>query len=269
MEDTFQSVARLGPSAAFFGVFDGHGGSHASAFVAEHLHRALEKRDFRSDPARALAESFVEVDEKWADVARENDWDDGTTAVAALVVDGVLYVANAGDSRAVLCSKGEAVAMSDDHKPNREDEKQRIQNAGGRIVFYGTWRVEGMLAVTRAIGDRKLKKYITAEPEIVARELTPDDSFLILASDGVWDTMSNQDACNIVLQSSSVRDAAERIAKAAYEKGSMDNTTALVVDLREYRKAGAGTSGGAATPSGSAAAPAPGSEESEAARKRK
>lgn len=65
-----------------------------------------------------------------------------------------LYVANLGDSRAVLCSNGRAVAMSEDHKPNREDERRRIEALGGRVIHYGTWRVEGILAVSRAIGDR-------------------------------------------------------------------------------------------------------------------
>lgn len=69
---------------------------------------------------------------------------------------------------------------------------------GGRIVHIGTWRVEGVLAVTRAIGDRRLKKYVCSAPEISERKLTEDDEYLILASDGVWDVMSSQDAVDVI-----------------------------------------------------------------------
>ena len=75
---------------------------------------------------------------------------DGTTAVVSLVVDDRLYVANAGDSRAILVQKGaRAVALSIDHKPCLPEEQKRITDLGGRVIFWGRWRVEGILAVSR------------------------------------------------------------------------------------------------------------------------
>lgn len=91
--------------------------------------------------------------------------------------------------------------MSEDHKPNRLDERKRIELAGGVVVWAGTWRVGGVLAVSRAFGDRLLKRYVVAKPEMREEALGPDDEALILASDGVWDVVSNQDACNIIKDS--------------------------------------------------------------------
>jgi hypothetical protein len=75
----------------------------------------------------------------------------------------------------------------------REDEEVRIKELGGRVIFWGRWRVEGVLAVSRAIGDVNLKPYVTCDPEITTHALTPDDQYLILASDGLWDVMSNEE----------------------------------------------------------------------------
>jgi serine/threonine protein phosphatase PrpC len=111
----------------------------------------------------------------------------------------------AGDSRAIIVQKGGKVApLSDDHKvsslltpccnsgalklpqPSRADEKKRIEDLGGKVVFWGRWRVEGVLAVSRAIGDVNLKPYVICDPECTCKEIDDDDMFLVLASDGVW-----------------------------------------------------------------------------------
>lgn len=82
--------------------------------------------------------------------------------------------------------------LSKDHKPNAEGEKERIENLGGMVVWAGTWRVGGVLAVSRAFGDRPLKKFVIAEPHSCCCQLACDDEFLILASDGVWDVLTNE-----------------------------------------------------------------------------
>jgi len=171
----------------------------------------------------------------WLTVATASNFDDGTTAICALIIAGTLFVANVGDSRAVLVCCGKAMDMSVDHKPGREDEKKRIENLGGRIIYYGTWRVEGVLAVTRAIGDRRLKKYVSAVPEIKERKLQSGDDFLILATDGVWDVLSSQEAVDVILGcGDDTREMARRLTETAYKRGSMDNITSLVIDLRKY-----------------------------------
>lgn len=91
-----------------------------------------------------------------------------------------------------------AYALSVDHKPNCDDERKRIENAGGVVVWAGTWRVGGVLAVSRAFGDRLLKKYVVATPYTQYEQLTSDDEVAILASDGLWDVISNQNAIEII-----------------------------------------------------------------------
>lgn len=85
-----------------------------------------------------------------------------------------------------------AVPMSVDHKPNSKEERTRIEDAGGVVVWAGTWRVGGVLAVSRAFGDRPLKRYVIPTPDIREEVLSSSDDCLILASDGLWDVVSNQ-----------------------------------------------------------------------------
>jgi protein phosphatase 1L len=238
MEDTYQAAINLGgkPKHAFYGVYDGHGGHRASDFAAEHLHKLFLKSDYENNPVQSLIDAFKELDTMWLTVATQNNYDDGSTVICVLIVASTLYVANVGDSRSVIARGGKGYDMSVDHKPGREDEKKRIENLGGRIIYYGTWRVEGVLAVTRAIGDRRLKKYVSAVPEIQERKLQSDDEFLILATDGVWDVLSSQEAVDVIMAcGDDTREMARRLTETAYKRGSMDNITSLVIDLRKYQ----------------------------------
>ncbi|KAF5399002.1 Serine/threonine protein phosphatase [Paragonimus heterotremus] len=136
--------------------------------------------------------------------------DSGTTACVALLlpVNGVvkLYVANAGDSRAVLCRGAAAVDLSVDHKPEDEDEKSRITAAGGTVTRDG--RVNGGLNLSRALGDHSYKQVkglplsdqmITPVPDITQFDLIPgSDEFLVIACDGVWNSMTSQEVVNFV-----------------------------------------------------------------------
>jgi len=237
MEDTYQAAINLGgkPKHAFYGVYDGHGGHRASDFAAEHLHKLILKNDYENQTLRAMQNAFKELDSMWLTVATASNYDDGSTAIVVLILASTLYVANVGDSRAVLACGGKAFDMSLDHKPGREEEKKRIEGLGGRIIYYGTWRVEGVLAVTRAIGDRRLKKYVSAVPEIKQRKIEEGDDFLILATDGVWDVLSSQEAVDVIGGcGDDTREMARRLTETAYKKGSMDNITSLVIDLRKY-----------------------------------
>ena len=130
----------------------------------------------------------------------------GSTCVVAVVRGNTLTVANAGDSRAVLSRRGEAAALSRDHKPADEDERARIQNAGG---FVQEGRVNGSLALSRAIGDLEYKRsktlpaheqIVTAHPEITVTELKEGDEFLIIACDGIWDVLTSQQTVDYVRQ---------------------------------------------------------------------
>lgn len=176
----------------------------------------------------------------------------GCTAVVTLIRGGKLYVANAGDSRAVLCRGGQAVALSDDHKPAQDREKNRIEAAGGFLAdIGGVCRVNGNLNLSRAIGDLKYKgntdlqrheQIITAQPDVRVETIGPDDQFLLLACDGVWDVMSNQEAVDFVSKRISkdvtLSDICSELVEACLAADpketrgiGCDNMTALIVQL--------------------------------------
>jgi hypothetical protein len=163
----------------------------------------------------------------------------GCTALAAVVAGGRLLVANAGDCRAVVSRGGAALGLSRQHTADLEDERARVLAAGGSVARRaGGWRVgAAALQVTRALGDFDLKGPIdggvTAVPEVVEFELSEADQFLIMATDGVWDVMRDDEAVGLVRDT--VKDpqlCAKRLVTEALSRGSRDNATALVVFFR-------------------------------------
>jgi protein phosphatase 2C len=149
----------------------------------------------------------------------------------------------AGDSRAVLCRAGQAIPLTQDHKPARQDERERVERCGGQIVDHRGLRVQGVLAMTRALGDHALRPYVIADPEVTRVARCQGDQLLLLASDGLWDVMGCQVAVTLALRClqsayarGATRFAAARIAakvlvRAALDKGTRDNITVVVVDL--------------------------------------
>ncbi len=213
-----------------FGVFDGHGGSRAAEYVKKNLFENLLKHHkFVSDTKVAIAESYQQTDQDYLRTESSQNRDAGSTASTAVLVGDRLLVANVGDSRAVICRGGEAFALSSDHKPNRADERQRIEDAGGVVMWVGTWRVGGVLAVSRAFGDRLLKRYVVAEPEIQEDIIQKGVDFLILASDGLWDVVTNQEAVSMVKSIEDAAEAANKLTEEAYRRGSADNITCVIV----------------------------------------
>lgn len=172
---------------------------------------------------------------QYLQIANRKSSEDGTTAVAVLTRGDSIYVAHAGDSRAILVhSSGKVTALTSDHKPNRPDERKRVQELGGSVVFWGVWRVEGILAVSRAIGDRMLKPFVVAEPEVREFKRTSKDRYMIVASDGVWDTITNDDAAQLVMKHDDPQAAARLIMEEAYARGSLDNICVMVINLTQY-----------------------------------
>lgn len=224
-------IGKMGDQVfGLFGVFDGHGGSRAAEFVKEHLFKNLTDHPaFATDIKQAIRETFKRTDDDYLSTDSGENRDAGSTASTAILLGKRLLVANVGDSRTVVCRKGTATALSKDHKPNRVDEKERIEQAGGSVMWAGTWRVGGVLAVSRAFGDKLLKRYVVAEPEIEEYEVTSEDEFLVLASDGLWDVVKDQDAIDMVQQTLDAEEAAKFLTQEAYRRGSADNITCLVV----------------------------------------
>ncbi|MCE5165729.1 hypothetical protein HAX54_011920 [Datura stramonium] len=207
---SFVPIIRSGAYARF----DGHGGSDAAAYIKNNAMRLFfEDADlpqtssvnqtFLEELVNSHRRAFLLADQALAD-ERSVDAYCGTTAITVLVLGRHLVVANAGDCRAVLCRKGAAVQMSEDHRPTCQLERQRVEGLGG-LIEYGY--LNGDLAVTRALGDWYMKlpfgsvSPLTAEPEVQQTLLAEEDEFMIIGCDGIWDVMSNQEAVNIVSQS--------------------------------------------------------------------
>ncbi|XP_076960880.1 putative protein phosphatase 2C 76 [Bidens hawaiensis] len=169
MEDFYDVKACKinGQTVCLFGIFDGHGGSRAAEYLKENLFKNLMNHpELLTNTRLAISETYQQTDSDFLEVGKDTFRDDGSTASTAVLVGNHLYVANVGDSRTVISKSGKAIPLSEDHKPNRSDERKRIENAGGVVMWAGTWRVGGVLAMSRAFGNRMLKQFVVAEPEI-------------------------------------------------------------------------------------------------------
>jgi len=255
MEDGFVFVDQFGgrERSAFFAVYDGHGGRQVVDFVTRELHENLLRELRKTDsPADALLQAFRATDD---DMLRRNITSSGCTACCCLLqeINGrVIYTAHLGDSRAVLARSGMATRMTSmtDHKATDLLEAKRVIEAGGHIIND---RVNGMLAMTRALGDHVLKMpmlpndVVSNVPDITSTDLTKQDSFIILACDGIWDVMNDQQAVQLVMEcmqeltpvarqlESEGRSLAEILARMLVEealaRGSNDNISCLVIFL--------------------------------------
>ncbi len=227
-----------GKDVQFYGVFDGHAGDRAAKFAKAHLHENIfASSHFAADPVAACIEGCETTDEK----ILTQGYQDGSCVICAMICDDKLYAINLGDSRAMVCSGGKTIALSDDQKPNRPDELARIKAAGGFVAVYGVPRVGGRLAIARALGDASLKapalaqSWVSATPEVMTYTLTEQDEFLLLACDGVWDVMSNEQAVKIVRDAlasgKSLTEAAKKLRDTTYKMGSGDNISVMIVPL--------------------------------------
>ncbi|KAI3935152.1 hypothetical protein MKX01_031419 [Papaver californicum] len=252
----------------FSAVYDGHGGAGVANICRDQLHRILvneiESCDCdhydEIDWENVMVSCFLKMDDEISGKGVENEEmkSIGSTAVVALISSDQIIVANCGDSRAVLSRAGTAIPLSQDHRPDRIDEMERVEAAGGRVINWNGYRVLGVLATSRSIGDHYLKPYVISVPEVTITSRTGSDEFVILASDGLWDVMSNDMACNIVRRclegriarkfgsspsTSSSSDhtsnaalAAAVLAELAMAKGSKDNISVVVIELKKLNR---------------------------------
>ncbi|KAM3360802.1 protein phosphatase 2C 50 isoform X2 [Capsicum galapagoense] len=268
-------------TAHLFGVYDGHGGSQVASYCHERLHMALAHEidivkevshnvsvNWKEQWSKAFLNCFCRVDDEVGGFCSETDGIEpdlsaiapesvGSTAVVALVSPTHIIVANCGDSRAVLCRGKLPMPLSIDHKPNREDECSRIEELGGKVINWDGYRVSGVLAVSRSIGDRYLRPYVIPDPEMMFVPRAKEDDCLILASDGLWDVLTNEEACDVARRrillwhkknggtftnergenvDPAAQDAAEYLTRLALQRGSRDNISVIVVDLKAQRK---------------------------------
>lgn len=260
----------------YFGVFDGHGCSHVATMCKERLHEIVKEEVTDTTGSlewkKTMKQCFSRMDNEVQTWNRSKQTFScrcelqtphcdavGSTAVVAVVTPDKIVVSNCGDSRAVLCRNGVAIPLSSDHKPDRPDELLRVQAAGGRVIYWDGARVLGVLAMSRAIGDNYLKPYVISEPEVTITARQDEDECLILASDGLWDVVSNETACGVVRMCLKAQkppsppgspgadvttdgsdracsDASILLTKLALARHSSDNVSVVVVDLRRDQR---------------------------------
>ncbi|CAM9423220.1 unnamed protein product [Ectocarpus fasciculatus] len=214
-----------------FGVFDGHGenGEHVAAYTMREVPRRLELHpESIRDPVSALEDVFLDINSSLPK-SGINAVFGGCTAVVALVRGPRVWVANAGDSRALVAGRGKdglvvARGLTRDQNPDSPGERERIEAMGGfvsdpeeagasaRVWLDATKTLVG-LAMARSIGDLAVKRVgVIALPEVTEYVLQPEDEFLVLASDGVWEFIDNQEA-------SSYRTTASEIVQGFFDRG--------------------------------------------------
>merc|ERR1712153_262164 len=250
MEDAHIQMFGLGQhrDINLFGVFDGHGGSYAAQFTAAKLAENILNTSQWNDSevmavetlGEALRQAALDLDLRDEPPVRSGEDHSGTTAVFGLVTSTHIIIANIGDSRSVLGTGGRTVPMSFDHKPNNTTEEKRIVEAGGLVSLK---RVNGDLAVSRALGDFSYKQcshlpavaqQVSPEADLTVMERTAEDEFLILACDGIWDVMTNEQSTQYfreALQNGSSEKACEDLLDECLLKQSRDNMTVILVTL--------------------------------------
>lgn len=277
MEDTHIASLDVSPGLenfAVFGVFDGHGGDLTSNYVQKHFMKVLSRQmhfelyaslpapSLRDHPIglellqSALLTTFLELDEDMIknpdrlivgeDGSHKVD-KSGSTACCVVVTPRHIMCINAGDSRAIYRTGGHTVQLSFDHKPQSEEERNRIENAGGYVSMK---RVDGDLAVSRGLGDFHYKSVPELPPDLQKVTCIPDfvlvdrdpfhDEFLLLACDGIWDVLSCR-GCGDLLQSilddgeHDIGLVVEELLDTCLDKQSKDNMTALLVAFPSLR----------------------------------
>ena len=245
---------------AFFAVYDGHGGERAGILAEQAVLPAIQRTSsFKAyvrgdcrDPqllAKAMEEGFLLCDKEMRPKLPLEEDKSGATATTVFITPTHIICANAGDSRSVYC-RGNVVALSEDHKPDNPGERRRIEAAGGHIaqgmMGAGPMRVDGDLALSRALGDFTYKQAnhlpdieqkVSPQPECVICERdAAKDELIILACDGIWDVMTNQECCDEVRSwlANGEKDmglCAEELLDTCLDKGSKDNMSAIVIAM--------------------------------------
>lgn len=237
--------------AALYAVYDGHGGTAVAEFAARHVPIALTSLSAatpRSPMPAHLAAAFQQVDNHFCATADPRRVEGSTATVAVIAPPTAaggaptLHVAHVGDSRAMLlCHRLCAVESSfltTDHTAARPEEAARVEASGGFVLND---RVNGILAVTRAIGDVSLKAAVVSDPDTISVSLSEHTRYLVLATDGLWDFVNEVDVTAALvgigtspLSPDKLRSAAEAIVDLAVSRGSADDISAVVIDLAAH-----------------------------------
>ena len=185
-----------------YGIFDGHGGHDCAQYITDELPAKITQilRNNNKSIPDSLYQSFLLTDSLF--LKSMSNSTAGSTATVLLweTITQTAYIANTGDTRAVLCRQNIAIDLTKDRKATDPEEIARILYNKGYIT-HG--RVQGTLAIARAFGDKQLKdfgpKILTVEPEITILDINSDiDEFIVIATDGLWDVMTSQQVITII-----------------------------------------------------------------------
>ena len=235
MED-FHSIIpnlSLNPLISYFGIFDGHNGDKPALYCMNNFHNIILKnlKINNYDIEKSLIDSYQNIDDE---ISKENyNEESGTTSTTLLIYEKLnekyFACANVGDSQCYLIKKNSVLKISKDHKCNDKSEVDRIKKSGG-MVFNG--RVFGTLMLTRSIGDREMKNYgVCSIPYVNISKISDDDLYFIIASDGVWDVINEDDIFNICIQGNCSKDICEEIIRKSIDEGTKDNVSCIVVKV--------------------------------------
>lgn len=285
------------PTMALFGVFDGHGhvgekcARYMSGCLPDELLDGVERMKSDDQIIKILSSTFLSINRKLHLAHDVDDTLSGTTAVTAMIMDKVIWVANVGDSRCILLQNTgphgtlNVKALSVDQTPYRRDERARVRKYGARVLNMDMlegmvpihddwdmtlgdevdeggdppriWAPDGAYpgtAFTRSIGDSIAEELgVTAEPEIMKHTLGPEDQLLIVASDGIWEFLTNRQVMEIAATAEDPTDAACLLWRAAYREWiskevRTDDITVIVADLAGYYSGSHGAANSADAP---------------------
>jgi len=244
----------------YFAIYDGHGGTEAAQFLKSHFFsRIVHKFKQQENIEEILRQTFEELEKEFLERIEEKDLDGlvGSTATAVVILGNQLFVANIGDSDAILYSKGGFKQMTETHSTQNVMEIERVVGCGGKIVHdknkiarvgHPVWNpILVNIALTRSIGDAYFKdnKYTTKEGKIMNSglistpffskwTLTRDDYFIIIASDGLWDFMSFEDVATFIrsrILTVDCQKICDELVNLATVAPAADNVTIILVKL--------------------------------------
>jgi protein phosphatase 1L len=219
-------------------VYDGHSGRAAALAAAEMMtprlrslmKSAKEKKEGRPSCCELVRETYLSTDAYIVGRGLE----DGAAAATLYIKGEKFVVANSGDTRVIIGKGDDWLQLTLDHKPDVPEERQRIERLGGSVIVWGVPRVQGILAMSRALGDPSLKPFVTAEPRITEGLLGKENDLAVIACDGVWDVLKPREVIVLARQQADPQKAAEAIVAKALDAGSTDNITVVVLYLSDY-----------------------------------
>lgn len=242
MEDRMSFDIQLPYGFSYYGVFDGHGGSEVSTYLKANMGNVIKhhiltafSQSSQVDISQMLFDAIKHIVNEIPYKIAVNT---GSTAVIVLKKNNTLWTANIGDSRAIMNHGHKSVPLTKDHKPDDPQENKRIVELGGKVVkaFQGdVYRVNGVLALSRAIGDFALAPHVTWKPDITVHNINNTlNHYVLMATDGIWDVLSNNEVVDIINQKAMEnkwKDIGHTLITLARSRNSTDNISCMLIIL--------------------------------------